>query len=85
MKFEFMQSLSIFQKRPMVLIDEQGVVLPPIHQYFTVILALPDTISNQSTVWVSYQGRFQPQPGTQFSFLFWYTKLSQTDISSYQK
>lgn len=36
MKFEFMQSLSIFQKRPMVLIDEQGVVLPPIHQYFTV-------------------------------------------------
>lgn len=85
MKFEFMQSLSIFQKRPMVLIDEQGVVLPPIHQYFTVILALPDTISNQSMVWVSYQGRFQPQPGTQFSFLFWYTKLSPTDISSYQK
>lgn len=50
MKFEFMQSLSILQKRPMVLIDEQGVVLPPIQQYFTVILALPDTISNQSMV-----------------------------------
>lgn len=50
MKFEFMQSLSIFQKRPMVLIDKQGVVLPPIQQYVTVILALPDTISNQITV-----------------------------------
>lgn len=50
MKFEFRQSLSIFQNISMVLIDEQGVVLPPIQQYFTVILALLDVISKLSIV-----------------------------------